>query len=160
MSLTQLAMAFTALGVIIAGRLWLAGLAVAVGAAASTLSAWRADRPPWARGAFLGEAADRVFDAAILGSVAWAFVDSDRRLFGVALAALGAGGVVAYVRARGRGLGYRVPRWPAYRAGRGALIALGLMTEVPEPFLWAVIALDIVVGAAWWGIVARQGTPV
>lgn len=144
---------------VVAGRGRLAGAAVLLAGACGVLATATAERRGSARGAFVADAAERVLDGAVLGTVAWTAIARLPGVAAAALAALGTGGVVAYVRARGRGLGYDVPLWPWYRAGRTAVIGAGLIAGDVGPWLWAVLALDAGVGVARWSHVARQGEP-
>jgi hypothetical protein len=137
----------------------IAGLLVLLAGAAGAAAGDLADRSGIPRSVFLADAAERFLDAFVLSALAWTAFPDEPRAAGVALAALGAGAVTAYIRAKGRSLGYRVPRWPAYRTLRAGALAAGLVALTAEPALWAVLSLDAVVGVARWGLVARQGAP-
>jgi hypothetical protein len=132
---------------------------VLLGGLAGAAAAALAERSAAGRATFLTEATERLFDAAVLGSIAWLTLSPASRTGALAVSALGTGAVVAYLRARGRGLGYAVPLWPWYRAARGSVLAAGLLFDVLAPALWATLAVDAAVGAARWAIVARQGAP-
>ena len=74
----------------------------------------------------LDELLDRGWDAAILGSIAWAARDLAPRIAAGALVALCVSFLSAYVRARGAALGYSVEESHVTRGIRYALIVTGL----------------------------------
>jgi hypothetical protein len=128
-----------------------AGLAVGLSAAWSAVTG----RP---RAVLLDEVADRVVDAAVLAALTWTFFASAPRVAAAALLLLSTAAVTAYLRARGRGLGFALPEWPWYRAARGIAVGIALAAGHPEPGLWVALGLAVSVGAARWVAVARQGT--
>jgi hypothetical protein len=160
------ALALAALAVVAAGAsAWallggetrLAGIAVLVAGLAASSASVLADRAGSPKAGFAAEAAERLFDAGSLAPLVWVAYEGGSRVAALALVVLGTGAMAAYVRARGRGLGYRVPLWPAYRAGRGVALAVGLLAIRPEPALWAMLAADVAVGVARWRRVAVAG---
>ncbi len=160
------ALALAALGVVAsAAAAWallsaetrLAGVAVLVGCLACAAASSLAERAGSPRAGFAAEAAERLLDAGSLGALVWASFGDGGRVSALALVALGAGALTAYIRARGRGLGFDVPRWPAYRVVRGIALAAGLVALQMETALWAVVAMDAGVGVARWRSVSSAG---
>jgi hypothetical protein len=90
--------------------------------------------------------ADRAFDGAILGSLAWATRLPDPATAAGALLALAAGFLAAYIRARGAALGYLVEEGAGTRAIRCGLIAIALIAG------WTAWAVYVV--AIWMLLVA------
>jgi hypothetical protein len=81
--------------------------------------------------------ADRVFDGAVLGAVAWAQrADGDAAAAAAALLAMAASFLGSYVRARGNSLEYRVEESVVTRAIRYALVAAALAIGAPAWALW------------------------
>jgi hypothetical protein len=103
-------------------------------------------RSPAPRWRMLLSFADRAFDGAILGAVAWVTRVDDPSTAAGALLALAAGFLAAYVRARGAALGYFVEESPATRAVRCGLISVALIAG------WTSWALYVV--AIWMLLVA------
>ncbi len=83
---------------------------------------------------------DRAFDGVVLASVAWVTRDSEPSAAAGALVALAAGFLAAYVRARGRALGYEVEDGEVSRALRVGLVAAALIAG------WTTWALFVVAG--------------
>lgn len=81
--------------------------------------------------------ADRVFDGAVLGAVAWVErADGHPSASAAALLSLTAGFLGSYVRARGNSLAYRVEESAVTRAIRYALVAAVLALGSPAWLLW------------------------
>jgi hypothetical protein len=83
---------------------------------------------------------DRVFDGAILGSVAWATRSSAPEVAAGALLAMATGFLAAYVRARGSALAYPIEDSPATRAIRCGAISIALIAGWTS---WAFYALTV-----------------
>lgn len=91
---------------------------------------------------FLGAVLYRVFDAVILGLLAWQLRPDDPALAAAALFALVGGFLAAYFAARGRSLGYSIDASTLNRFLRMGLVALALLTGEPA-WLWACAALSM-----------------
>jgi hypothetical protein len=89
---------------------------------------------------------DRLFDGAILASIAWVARVEEPAAAAGALLALAAGFLAAYVRARGAALGYLVEESAGTRAIRTGLISVALLAG------WTSWALFVV--AIWMLLVA------
>ena len=86
---------------------------------------------------------DRVWDGAVLGSIAWAMRDESPHIAVAALVALGASFLSSYVRARGAALGYTVEESHVTRGLRYALVSFGLATDGLGWALWSSAALSV-----------------
>ena len=98
----------------------------------------------------------RVFEAAVLASVAWVERTGSIRVAILALVCLGSSYVASYQRARGEGLGYHEEEGTAYRATTAVLPALALLTGWIEPVLWAFAAITASAGMVRAANVAVQ----
>jgi phosphatidylglycerophosphate synthase len=90
----------------------------------------------------LDSLADRTFDAAVLGAIAWGTREGDPATSLGALIALAAGFLGSYVRAKGASLGYGVVESPRTRAFRYGVIAIGLLVD--DGLRWSVWAAAVV----------------
>jgi len=109
------------------------------------------------RGVFTESILDRVFDACVLGPVAWVFRSGAPRLTALALIGLGAAYVASYERAKAGSLGYRSSEGLAYRTVRSALLVLALLTGWIEIGLWAFAALTTAAAAVrTWNVAAQE----
>lgn len=112
-------------------------------------------------GAFLDSTLDRVADAAIFGSLVWAFRVEDPKTALAALMCLTIGSFVPYARARAEGLGIEAKMGIAERSDRLVigLTATGLVgLGLPLPVLtWTLALLSvaalITVGQRTWAVV-------
>lgn len=102
-------------------------------------------------GAFLDSTLDRFADAAIFGSLAVGFMDSDRVTALAALLCLTIGSVVPYARARAEGLGIDAKMGIAARSDRlvislvaTGLVGLGLSLWLLTWVLWFLTAAALV----------------
>jgi len=86
---------------------------------------------------------DRVWDGAVLGSIAWATDGVMSGVTGGALVALGASFVSSYIRARGASLGYTVEESHVTRGIRYALVVYGLGFDQLRWTLWTAAAISI-----------------
>ena len=84
---------------------------------------------------------DRVWDGAVLGSLAWASRGAAPAVSALALVALGASFLSSYVRARGAALDYSVEESHITRGLRYGLVVLGLVTR---HLFWPVLASAVV----------------
>ncbi len=86
---------------------------------------------------------DRVFDGAVLGSIAWSEREARPAVAAGALVALGASYLSSYVRARAASLGYDVQESTVTRGIRYTLIAAGLGLGWLGRSVWAVASLAV-----------------
>ncbi len=105
---------------------------------------------------FLDSAADRAFDGCILSAIALAVRDVDPPAAAVAVAALVAGFLAAYVRARGRALGYGVEDSFVTRAVRYGLVAVGLAGDWLGPTMIALLVVTCLAAVVRASQVAKQ----
>ena len=138
-----------------------AGGAVAAAAVgASILAGLAAGRSGAARLVFADHAVERVLEASLFGSVAWAAVPEDPWTAGAAVTALVASYLASYLSAKAIGLGFDLHERVPYRSVRPLLAVVGLLfPRILDVALWAaaVISLEPVVRH---GIsVARQREP-
>jgi len=126
-----------------AGVLLLAGAAVARRAGSHLLT-------------FLDSAADRTFDGCLLSTIALTARQVDPPAAAAAAAALVASFLGAYVRARGRSLGYDVEDSLATRAIRYGLVAVGLAGDWLGPTMIALLVVATLAAAVRASQVAKQ----
>jgi len=160
-----MAMAIAAAWLILSDHPGPAGLAVLLGGAglitaASVVVGTNGDTRA---GAFAVSIAGRAFDGLVLGSIVWETREIDPAASAAALAALGASFLAAYVRSRGRALGFPVAADQLVaRTAFLVLVGLGLVFaahSVLAPALWAaaiVAAVSGVLGAVRIGAAARK----
>lgn len=125
----------------------------------------------WSRSRFAAAVAERVADGVILGSLVWVAVDPrgsggpDIALAGAALSALGLSYLSAYTRAKGLGLGFRVPALLAEPVLHFALVGLALLLRAwplevaSAAVLWLAAAASAVSVLRAGGAIARQEEP-
>lgn len=139
-----------------------AGGATAAGAVgASIVAGLAARRSGAARLVFADHAVERVLEAALFGSVAWAAVPEDSWTAAAAVVALIASYLASYLSAKAIGLGFAVRERVPYRSARPLLAVVGLLFPgILDPALWsaALISLEPVVRHGL--SVARQKEPV
>lgn len=121
------------------------------------------------RGAFLDSLLDRVADAAIFGSVVWAFHDEHPPTALAALVCMTIGTFVPYARARAEGLGIEAKVGIAERSDRlvigavaAAAVGLGAPLAVLTWTLWALSVAGVVtVIQRTWAVVraTREDVP-
>jgi hypothetical protein len=137
-----------------------AGIAVAAaggGLLAGGALAKRSPEAAWLRRWwFVDSTLDRVFDGAVLGSIAWVARAAHPAISAGSLVALGAGFLASYVRARGAALGYGVEESPATRALRYGVLAMGLVTSGLAWAVWAVAAVSFVAALVRSSQVAKE----
>lgn len=136
--------AAAAAGVLVVDRhLGWAALAVAVAGAGLVVGTVLARRSRSPRAVLAVRVADPVFDASVLGPLAWIARDADPHASMLALAGLGLSFVACYERARAQSLGYRAAEGIGYRATRAVLLVVGLAIGPARlaPALWAFAAL-------------------
>jgi hypothetical protein len=106
--------------------------------------------------AFLESAADRAFDGCLLSTIALALRDVDPPAAAAAVAALVASFLGAYVRARGRSLGYDVEDSLGTRAIRYGLVGIGLAGDWLGPTMIALLVVATLSAAVRASQVAKQ----
>jgi hypothetical protein len=100
------------------------------------------------------EYADRLWDGAILGAIAWT---AGATGVGVgALVALCASFISSYVRAKGASLGYSVEESHVTRGIRYTLVSLGLMTGALGAAVWSAAVLSVLAALVRTSQVARE----
>ena len=145
---------------VIAGRSVIGG-AVAAGAVGASILAGLAARSSGApRLVFADHTVERVLEASLFGSIAWAAIPGKPWTAAAAVTGLVASYVASYMAAKAIGLGFEIRERVPYRSVRPLLAVLGLLIPaILDVSLWAaaVISLEPVVrhGAS----VARQREP-
>jgi hypothetical protein len=124
---------------VLAGLLTLAGAAVVVAGAALVYADLRAAS---IRQRFAHAVVERAADGAILGAVAWEFVQSDTLISAGALTALSFAYLAAYLRAKGRGLGFRVSDPVLERYMHFAFVSASLLVAQGRLLLWLAAVVD------------------
>ena len=132
--------------------------AAAVGA--SILAGLAARRSGAARLVFVDHTVERILEALLFGSVAWAAIPQEPWTAGAAVTALVASYLASYMTTKAIGLGFEVRERVPYRSVRPLMAVVGLLfPEILDFALWgaAIISLEPVVrhGAS----VARQREP-
>jgi hypothetical protein len=121
------------------------GGVVALAAGASLLWGWYlAERTVAATSTFVAMLVDPLYDAALLGSVAWVARKPDPHVSVLALVALGLCYLASYERARADALGYRTFEGVGYRAARCAFISASALIATPTVPLLIVLATGAV----------------
>jgi hypothetical protein len=132
------AAAGAAAALVLTERPTLAGAAVVVAGAALVY----ADLHVSGRQRFAHALVERAVDGVILGAVAWEYVESETFVSAGALAALGFAYLAAYLRAKGRGLGFRVTDPVLERYIHFALVSGSLLVAQGLPLLWLAALVD------------------
>lgn len=99
---------------------------------------------------------DRLFDGAVLGSIAWATRSSEPEVAAGALVALAAGFLATYIRARGGSLGYGIEEGIVTPALRYGLISVGLIGGLGGWTVWTVAVLMLLACAVRGSQVAKE----
>ncbi len=126
----------------------LGGAPAAVAVAASILAGSWARRIDSARLVFADHAVERVLEALLFGSVAWAAVPQDSWTAAAALVALVGSYLASYFSAKAIGLGFDLYERLPYRSVRPLIVVVGLLVPVAlDVALWAsaVVGLEPVV---------------
>jgi CDP-diacylglycerol---glycerol-3-phosphate 3-phosphatidyltransferase len=145
---------------VVTGRFLAAGLLGAVAVGASILAGVWARDSAERRLVFADHAVERLVEAALFGSIAWAWVPEEPWVAAAALCALVASYLASYLTAKATGLGFEVRERLPYRSVRPLLAVVGLLApRVIGPALWAAaaISLEPVIRHGW--SVARQREP-
>lgn len=131
--------------------------AVAAAAGAALIAGGRlAERRGRPLERILDSLADRVFDGTVLAAVAWSARAADPATAAGALAALAAGFLGSYVRARGASLGYGVEESAKTRGLRYLLVAGGLAAGWTRWTVWAVAVVSALAAAVRASQVAKE----
>jgi len=137
-----------------------AGLGVAGAGLGLLLGVTFAHRSPaqaWLRRWWFADAImDRLFDGAILGSIAWVSRETQPAIAAGALVALGTGFLGSYVRARGASLGYEVEESVHTRGLRYAVLAIGLLLDGLAWAVWTVAVLSTIAALVRTSQVAKE----
>ncbi len=145
---------------IVSGRLLAGGVVGGVAVAASIVAGLGAKRSGTARLVFADHAVERVLEASLFGSVAWAAMPSDPWTAGAALTALVASYLASYLTAKAIGLGFEVHERLPYRSVRPLLGVLGLLIpEILDIALWAAAVISLEPVVRHGTSVARQREP-
>jgi hypothetical protein len=104
----------------------------------------------------LTELLDRVWDAAMLGSLIWVSYDDEPAIAIGALVALCASFLSSYVRARGAALGSSVEESHVARGIRYAVVVAGISLGWVAAGVWAAAALSVLAATVRTGQVARE----
>jgi hypothetical protein len=159
LAVTLAASAATAV-LVIAGHPLPGGLTAAAAVGASVLAGIAANRSGAPRLVFADHAVERILEASLFGSIAWAALPEEPWTAGAAVSALVASYLASYMTAKAIGLGFEVRERLPYRSVRPLFAVLGLLVPaILDVALWAaaVISLEPVIrhGAS----VARQRDP-
>lgn len=145
---------------VVTSRPLLGGLAAAAAVGASILAGLGAGRSEEARLVFADHAVERVLEAALFGSVAWAAAPEEPWTAGAALAALVLSYVASYMSAKAIGLGFELHERVPYRSVRPLLAVVGLLfVEILDVALWAAAAISLEPVIRHGTTVARQREP-
>jgi hypothetical protein len=134
------------------------GVAAAVAVGASFLAGVASKRSP--RLVFADHAVERILEAALFGSIAWASVPEDRWTAAAALTALVAAYLASYLSAKAIGLGFELRERVPYRSVRPLVAVLGLLIPaILDVALWAAAAISLEPVVRHSMTVARQREP-
>jgi hypothetical protein len=136
------------------------GVSATAAVGASILAGLAARRSGAARLVFADHAVERLLEAALFGSVAWAAVPEEPWTAGAAVTALVASYVASYMSAKAIGLGFALHERLPYRSVRPLLAVLGLLfPAVLDVALWAAAAISLEPVVRHGLSVARQKEP-
>jgi hypothetical protein len=136
------------------------GMAAAAAVGASILAGLSARRSGQPRLVFADHTVERVLEAALFGSIAWAAAPEEPWTAGAALTALVLSYVASYMSAKAIGLGFELHERVPYRSVRPLMGVVGLLfSGILDVALWAaaVISLEPVIRHGM--TVARQREP-
>ncbi len=100
--------------------------------------------------------ADRAFDGAVLGSLAWATRSSSPGTAAGSVVAMAAGFLAAYVRARGGSLGYGIEESGVTPALRYVVVSVALLVGWTSWAVWVVAVLMLLATAVRASQVAKE----
>lgn len=133
-----------AAALVITGRPVLGGVVAAAAVAPSILAGWWARRAASARLVFADHTVERVLEALLFGSIAWAAVPAQPWRAGAALTALVASYLASYFAAKAIGLGFELKERLPYRSVRPLFVVVGLLVPaILDVALWASAAIGL-----------------
>lgn len=136
------------------------GVAAAVAVATSILAGLSAKRSGAARLVFSDHAVERVLEALLFGSVAWAAAPERAWTAAAAVSALVASYLASYLSAKAIGLGFEVRERLPYRSARPLVAVIGLLVPAILDFaLWAAVVISLEPVVRHGSSVARQQEP-
>ena len=138
----------TAAILVVTSRPVVGGAVAAAAVGASILAGLAAGRSGAARLVFADHAVERVLEASLFGSIAWAAVPGEPWTAAAALAALVASYLASYMSVKAIGLGFEIHERLPYRSVRPLLAVVGLLfPQILDVALWgaAVMSLEPVV---------------
>ena len=141
---------------VLEGRMRAAGGATAAAGALLVVGGRGAERGGRPLERIADSLADRAFDGAVLGTIAWAARQARPATALGALVALAAAFLGAYVRARGASLGYGVEESAKTRGLRYLLITAGLALDQLAWTVWAVAGVSALASAVRASQVAKE----
>ena len=149
-----------AAALVVLGPFRIGGAAAVVAVGASILAGLSAKRSGAARLVFADHAVERVLEASLFGSVAWAAMPSAPWTAAAALTALIASYLASYLTAKAIGLGFEVHERLPYRSVRPLLAVVGLLVPaILDAALWAAAVISLEPVVRHGTSVARQREP-
>jgi hypothetical protein len=149
-----------AAALVVTGRFLPAAILGAVAVGASIVAGLSARRAGQSRLVFADHAVERLVEAALFGSVAWAAVPEEPWVAGAAVSALVASYLASYLAAKAIGLGFTVRERLPYRSVRPLLAVAGLLApRILGPALWVATAISLEPVLRHGRSVARQREP-
>jgi hypothetical protein len=120
------------------------GAAGTVAVGASILAGLAANRSGAARLVFADHAVERILEAALFGSIAWAAIPGETWTATAALSALVASYLASYLSAKAIGLGFELRERLPYRSVRPLVVVIGLLIPaILDWALWAAAAISL-----------------
>ncbi len=145
---------------VISSRFVIGGAAAAGAVGASILAGIAASRSGAPRLVFSDHAVERVLEASLFGSVAWASVPDAPWRAAAAVSALVASYLASYMTAKAIGLGFEVRERLPYRSVRPLLAVVGLLIpQILDVALWAAAIMSLEPVARHGMSAARQREP-
>lgn len=148
--------AVAAMGLILARRPVIAGLAAGLGGVLLLGGAALSHADRFLLERTLDSFADRLFDASVLGASAWMLREEEPAASAAALVALAASFLGSYVRARGNSLDYRVEESVITRGIRYGFVSAALLAGMPASILWALAVFLLLAAAVRSSQVAKE----
>ena len=145
---------------VVLGRPVGGGVVAAAAVGASILAGVVAARSREPRLVFADHAVERVLEASLFGSVAWAAVPGRPWTAGAAVSALVASYLASYLAAKAIGLGFEVRERLPYRSARPLLAVVGLLfPAVLDVALWGAVVISLEPVIRHGASAARQREP-
>jgi hypothetical protein len=150
----------TAAVLVIVGRPVIGGAVAAAAVGASILAGLAARRSGAARLVFADHTVERILEASLFGSVAWAAIPDEPWTAGAAVTALVASYLASYMSAKAIGLGFEVRERVPYRSVRPLMAVVGLLfPAILDLALWAAAVISLEPVVRHGTSVARQKEP-